>query len=287
MQTYKLYAVSKDGHKINAITTYSAEAAQNARALVIICHGFGEHSGSYGELMERLLHAGYASACFDQRGHGELGEASPEKRFKRFGVVPGYDSFMDDIEALVSAAKILAPHIPLALYGHSMGGNIAANYLLRRGQSDFACAILESPWLGLYNDLNPLTAALARLLGGVSPKLAIVKRLKLSDITGDALMADAIGNDPLYHNRISFRLVSGIRSGCAFALKNAQALTIPAFLAFAKDERIVSNPAIKAFLGACGDNVTQKEYGSCHAIHNDVCRDAFFTDLTAYLDKIV
>ncbi len=287
MQTYKLNATSKDGHVINAITTYGAEATPDVKGLVIICHGFGEHSGSYGELMERLLKAGYASVCFDQRGHGELGEASPDKRFKRFGVVSGYESFMDDIEALVSSAKEMVPGIPLALYGHSMGGNIAANYLLRRGQTDFTCAVLESPWLGLYNDLNPLTAALARCLGSISPKLAIVNRLNRSDITGDAAKADDIDKDPLYHNRISFRLVSAIRAGCAYALKNAQDLTIPTYLAYAKNERIVSNPAIMAFRGACGDSVTLKEYDSCHAIHNDVNRDSFFTDVAAFLNNNV
>ncbi len=287
MQTYKLSAVSKDGHQISALTTYSAENTPDAKGLVIICHGFGEHSGSYGELMERLLTAGYASVCFDQRGHGEMGEVSPEKRFKKFGVIPSYDSLLDDIAALLSAVKKLAPKLPLVLYGHSMGGNIALNYLLRRGQGDFACVILESPWLGLYNDLSPFTAALARLLGSVSPKLAIINKLMLSDITGDAPKAEVIDKDPLYHNRISFRLVSGVRAGCAFVLQSAYALTIPAYLAYAKNERIVSNPAIMAFHCACGDNVSLKEYDSRHAIHNDVNRDAFLADTVAFLDKIV
>ncbi len=287
MQTYKLNAASKDGHAINAITTFSAETAPDVKGLVIICHGFGEHSGSYIELMEQLLEANFASVCFDARGHGELGEPSPEKRFKKLGVVPGYESFMDDIEALVSAAKKLAPNKPLALYGHSMGGNIACNYLLRRGQSDFACAVLESPWMGLYNDLNPLAAAAAKALGSLSPRFAIVNKLNRGDITGDALTADAIGRDPLYHNRISFRLVSGIRGGCAYALKNAGSLSIPTYLAYAKNERIVSNTAITAFHEACGDNVTLKEYDSCHAIHNDVMRDAFFSDVADFLNTNV
>ena len=287
MQTYKLNATSKDGYSVPAITTYSAEAAPKAKGIVIICHGFGEHSGSYRELMERLLAQNYAAVAFDQRGHGFLGEASPRKRFKKFGVVPSYESFMDDIEALVSAVKKMAPSIPLILYGHSMGGNIAANCLLRRGQADFACAVLESPWLGLYSDLKPFAATAAKALGSLSPKFAIVNKLKLSDITGDAAKAEAIGKDPLYHNRISFRLITDIRAGCAYALENARALMIPTYLAFAKDERIVGNPAIMAFRGACGDNVTLKEYDSRHAIHNDVNRDAFYKDAIAFLNNNV
>ncbi len=286
MQTHRMNITSKDGAKIPAITTFSAASAP-PKGVVIICHGFGEHSGSYGELMERLLEASCASIAFDQRGHGALGEASPEKRRKKLGVIPGYESFLDDIDAVIAAAKQMAPNVPLALYGHSMGGNIAANYLLRRGQEAFACAVLESPWLGLYNDLNPLAAAAAKLFGSLSPKLAITTKLKRSDITGDAAKAEAIDADPLYHNRISFRLVTGIRSGCAYALNNAARLSLPAFLAFAKGERIVSNPAIAAFYGACGDNVTTKEYDSRHAIHNDAPREEFYRDAIVFLDKFV
>ncbi len=144
-----------------------------------------------------------------------------------------------------------------------------------------------APWLGLYSDLNPLTALAAKALGSVSPKLALVTRLKRSDITGDAAKAGEIDRDPLYHNRISFRLVSGIREGGAYALDNARALKMPVMLAYAKHDRIVSNKAILAFAASCGDNVTLKEYDSCHAIHNDAVRDAFLADAAAYLDNNV
>lgn len=247
------------------------------KGVVIVSHGFGEHSGSYGELAGRLERAGYGCVVFSQRGHGELPA-------KRRGVIPGYSSFIEDISARVAEVKEQKPNVPVALYGHSMGGNIAANFLLRQGQSGVACAVLESPWLGLYKKPGPVASGLAKCLGTLSPKFAIVNPLVLGDVTSDAEKADWLKNDPLYHNRISLRMFTGIKDGCSYALQNAPRLTAPTYIAFARDERIVSNPAILDFAKAAGQTVTLKEYESCHAIHNDVKREDFFKDMIAFLD---
>jgi alpha-beta hydrolase superfamily lysophospholipase len=246
-------------------------AAGTVRGAAVICHGFGEHSGSYDELAGRLGQAGYASVVYTQRGHGELPE-------KQKGVIPGYRCFLDDLGAVIGLMAEKYPSSPVILYGHSMGGNIVANYLLRQGQTGITCAVLESPWFGLYKEPNILLSLAAKCLGN----LAVINKLNLSDITSDPEKADWIGNDPLYHNRISMRLLSGIMNGCAFALKNAPELSVPAFIAFAEHERIVSNGAIMRFAKAAG--TAPKRYDSCHAIHNDVKREDFFTDMITFLN---
>src|SRR4029453_12971312 len=40
------------------------------QAVVAIVHGYGDHSGCYLELMERLAAAGFEAHAFDLRGHG-------------------------------------------------------------------------------------------------------------------------------------------------------------------------------------------------------------------------
>jgi alpha-beta hydrolase superfamily lysophospholipase len=244
---------------------------------VILVHGFGEHAGSYDELAESLGQAGYTSAIYSQRGHGEMPD-------KQRGVIPSYLCLLDDLDVVTGAVREQTPAVPVALYGHSMGGNIAANYLLRNSQSGFACAVLESPWFSLYKEVSPLTSGLAKVVGAITSRAAIINKLAFSDITGDAEKAKAIENDPLYHNRISLRLFAGIKDGCAYALKNASRLTVPTFLAYAAQEKIVGNPAILQFAERAGDIVTLKEYGCCHAIHNDVERKELYKDMIAFLD---
>jgi len=280
MQKNKLRIKAKDGVDIPAFAYNLGEAP--VKGIVIISAGFGEHSGSYYELIERLTGANYASVIFDQRGHGSLGVQSPEERKKLQGIVPSYQCFLDDIECITTQVK--EKSLPLMLYGHSMGGNIVVNYLLKNDQSDFACAVMESPWLGLHKEVDPFTAGLARVLGAISPKIAIINKLNYSDITGEGVRAEEISKDSLYHNRISMRLFSGINGACKYALDNAARLAIPTYLTFAKDERIVSNQAIQRFLEACGPNVTSKEYGACHATHNDVNKEEFYKDVIAFFD---
>ena len=247
------------------------------RGVVLVSHGFGEHAESYNELKERLGQAGYGCVVFTQRGHGELPA-------KQRGVIPGYDCFLDDISAQIAVITEQNPGIPIVLYGHSMGGNIAANFLLRQGQAAVTCALLESPWFGLYMKPSPVVSGAAKVLGAISPKFAIVNPLIFSDITGDPAKADWLKNDPLYHNRISMRMFAGIKAGCTYALKNASRLTTPVYLAYAQNERIVSNPAILDFAKAAGQSVTLKEYKSCHAIHNDMKREDFYGDMIDFLN---
>ena len=273
---------AKDG--VDIAVAICGLTEENPKAVIIVCHGFGEHAGMYEDFAGRMRQEGYASVILTQRGHGLLSE-NPKERKKLQGIIPGYQSFLDDVEAVTAFVKQKFLKMPLVLYGHSMGGNIAANYLLRRNQSDFACAVFEAPWLGLHDEVSALTAMTARLLGGISPNIAIVKPLALGDITGDAAKADAIKSDPLFHNRISLRMFAGIKNGCAYALNNAFRLSIPAFLANAKNEAIVSNKAIAEFAGKCAGTVTSREYESCHAIHSDVKREDYYRDLAEFLDS--
>ena len=289
-----------DGEAISA--AFYSDGSRPAKGVVIVVYGFGEHAGSYGELAQKFAEAGFAAVVFDQRGHGaryatagglqpeadgqgERGAKRPTAGSKDMrGIIPSYQCFLDDIEAVCEAAKQKAPGVPVSLFGHSMGGNIVINYLLRHEQSDYACAILETPWLGLQKKINPLITFLAKIIGRLSPNVAIINKLSPCDLTGDAKMAEGFKNDPLYHNRISLRMFTGINNGCKYALANASKLTLPIFLASAREERIVSNRAIAQFANDAGSNVTEKDYKSCHAIHNDGDREAFFEDAIGFLN---
>jgi lysophospholipase len=283
----KIQIKAKDGATINVIV-YDTE--QTAKGVVIICYGFGEHAEMYTELAEHLECSGYASILFDQRGHG----APPDDKKNWFGIIRNYQDFLDDIDTVTDEAEKLLPGIPIAIYGHSMGGNIAANALLRNrngvdsggggGKSRYACAVFESPWLGLSNGPSAFLTTFIRLASHIIPNMTITNKLVVSDISGDPSREESYTADPLYHNTISFRLFTGINNGCKFALANASRFPVPLYLAYAVKERSVNNKAILQFAADAGDKVTLREYESCHAIHNDVKREELFSNMIAYLD---
>jgi len=284
MQQKKLNLTAKDGASINTIVFYSTN---KPKGILIVCHGFGEHIKSYLEFSKYLTDGGYLCVIYDQRGHGEMCDISMDDRAKQFGIIPNYECFLDDIDVIKNAVISLYPEIPLILYGHSMGGNIAVNYLLTKGQSSFACAILETPWLRLFKPVAAPVVVLAKFLGKLNPKWAIINRLNLDDLSRDKKRNAEIENDELYHNRISFRMFSGINDAGEYAIKNAANLSIPCLLICAEEDKIVCPKAIKEFKDKTDSNVILKSYdGAYHSVHNDIIKETYFKDIIEFLDSI-
>jgi acylglycerol lipase len=92
-------------------------------AAIVLIHGMGEHFGRYKLVIDFFTSIQYAVLTMDYRGHG----TSQGKR----GHIDSYEQLMDDTGLLVKKAYELFAHKPLIMYGHSLGGNIAANYVLR------------------------------------------------------------------------------------------------------------------------------------------------------------
>ena len=273
---------AKDGAVIRTNAFYPGISP--AKGAVIVCHGFGEHSERYGEFAEKLALSGFISIVFDARGHGDLPPQYAKKPKKFYGIIPGYDSFLDDVHDVACWVKQAMPGVPLSLYGHSMGGNIALNYLLKRGEDGFKSAVVESPWIGLYKEVSPFESTLSKVVGAITPNVSIRSNIEPEDITSHKPKAREIEDDPNYHKRISLRMFSGIRDACAYAVKNASRLKLPTFLAVAHNDRIVCNDAIMRFADGCGPNLIMKKYDSYHSIHNDINGAAFYEDLIEFLD---
>lgn len=99
-----------------------AEGAQ--RAIVLLCHGLAEHSARYLPLARHLSRRGYAVYAFDHRGHGHT--TAPDAPRGRFAWREGEARLLEDLAAVRARARADNPGLPVILFGHSMGGMIAA-----------------------------------------------------------------------------------------------------------------------------------------------------------------
>ena len=93
--------------------------------------------------MARILaEKGIAIVSMDLRGHGissgVRGDTAPRREV------------LADVDALIMRAKTLYPGLPITLYGHSMGGNIGLDYMMR-GSKNYIPAkyIISAPWIKL------------------------------------------------------------------------------------------------------------------------------------------
>lgn len=99
-----------------------------ARGVVVVVHGFGEHSNRYEHVAERLVAEGHVTYALDHRGHGR----SDGTR----AVIDRLADAVSDIDQLVVLAGDAHPGLPVFMLGHSMGGLLArsaVHYGLRAG----------------------------------------------------------------------------------------------------------------------------------------------------------
>jgi len=271
------------------IQTARYEPAEQPACAIQMVHGFGEHIGRYDDLGKAFARRGFAFIVYDQRGHGARGHLTERERKRDNGVARDYDCFLDDIDEVYNAILKWYPGIDVILMGHSMGGNIAVNYLLRRTQEKHKMAIIETPWFRLYNPKAGYLLALARGLGKISPNLAITDKLNIDMVTRDAGKLRELKHDymvrKIFHTRLSFKLYAQITDAGEYAIVEARSLRLPILLLCANDDKIVSPMAIRDFKRNAGMNVELKEYKQgYHALHIDIVRDVVIEDFVKFIE---
>jgi alpha-beta hydrolase superfamily lysophospholipase len=235
------------------------------KSIVALVHGLGEHSGRYGYVGTELNSAGHALAAFDLRGHGksegERGDAS------------SYEALLDDIDVFVREAAARHPDLPVFVYGHSMGGNLALNFILRRAPA-IAGAIVTSPWLRLTRELTPFMSTLALVLGKIAPTLIRPSGVKGAGLSHDAEVVKGYSTDPLNHGRISIRLLNAIRNAGLTAIERAPEFPVPLLLMHGTDDPVTSPAASREFAERARGDVTFRQWeGLLHEIHQEPERD--------------
>ncbi|WP_194765599.1 alpha/beta fold hydrolase [Microbacterium sp. UFMG61] len=148
-----------DAHGI-AIVYDVHPAAGDARGVVQLLHGVGEHAGRYGALIAALTQAGFIVYADDHRGHGRTGirqHGGPAK-LGRLGK-GGLTAAKDAIWQLTGIIKDEHPDLPLVLLGHSWG-SFLAQMLVNEHPEAWDAVILSGSALRMPGSLNaaPLNA---------------------------------------------------------------------------------------------------------------------------------
>src|SRR6516164_11432139 len=94
------------------------DSRSQARGVVQIAHGMGEHIGRYADLIEALVSAGVTVYGNDHRGHGRT--APSTTHLGDFGAC-GFDLLVEDMIRLSRIAREENPGQTFILLGHSMG----------------------------------------------------------------------------------------------------------------------------------------------------------------------
>lgn len=98
---------------------------------VLLVHGFGDNGWVWAEVAA-ALGATHAVTSLDLRGHGDS-DSDPEQRY-------GLQSFAEDVGTAVAAMG----GQPVALVGHSLGGNVAVHFAVEHPKLVSSLVLVES-----------------------------------------------------------------------------------------------------------------------------------------------
>ena len=148
-----------DAHGI-AIVYDVHPAAGEARGVVQLLHGVGEHAGRYGAVIAALTEAGFIVYADDHRGHGRTGirQHGGPANLGRLGV-GGLRAAKDAVWQLTEIIRGENPDLPLVLLGHSWG-SFLSQMLVNDHPEAYDAVILSGSALRMPGSLNaaPLNA---------------------------------------------------------------------------------------------------------------------------------
>lgn len=273
MKEIKLEWKSSDGLKINGICWKPEE---KVNALICLIHGHGDHIMRFRHMAAWLSQKGIAIVGMDLRGHGN----SEGKR----GHIPSYSQLLDDVSQLLIEGEKQFNGIPIFLYGHSMGGNIVANYVLQRTPL-IKGAILSGPWLRLELKTSGIRILLGRIMNYIWPGFSQHSKLPTKFLSRDKDIVIQYENDPLVHDKISARLAISIMDQGEWAIKNSSKCLVPLLIMHGANDPICSPSASKEFASGVKSVSVQTNFfaGLFHEIHNEPEKEEVFNTVLGWV----
>ena len=244
--------------------------------ILVITHGYGEHQGYYVEFANYFSNHGYAVCTYDLRSHG----LSDGKK----GHVSSFELFLDDLDRIIDFARKQVGELQINLFGHSMGGSIVLNYLLRRTLVGIDKSIISSPWLKLAFEPPKLKLFLANIGKNLFPSLVMKGELNPDDLSRNSEFVARFIDDPLTYDKISPGYFSTIREYGQYALSKANKLKYPILMSHGSDDNVTSSSASRAFCGNCGNMCEYKLWeGYKHVVFSENDMDKIFEFYMNYL----
>jgi alpha-beta hydrolase superfamily lysophospholipase len=257
--------------------TQGWEPDGKVRAVICLLHGLGDHSGRFAHLARFLAPSGYAVVSFDLRGHGN----SEGIR----GHFPSIELVMQDVAELIAAARERYPQVPEFLYGHSLGGVLAINYVLRR-KPKMAGVVITSPGLRTALESQKVKIALARLLVLLAPAMTLPSGLDTRALSRDTKVVVDYVQDPLVHDRASLAFANTMLEAIKWTYAHADEFHLPLLIMHGTADQLAFCQGSQEFARHVQGDCTLKLWdGLYHEIHNEPEKGDVFAYLLQWLDN--
>jgi alpha-beta hydrolase superfamily lysophospholipase len=250
----------------------------DARAVLAIVHGHGEHSGRYEKIADFLVARGIAVCGFDHRGHGR-------SRGQR-GHIDSWAQYRADTAAFLRLMGRLEPRCPVFLMGHSMGALVVLDYLIH-DPAGIRGAIISGAPIEPAGVAKPALVLMSRLLSRVCPRFPMSLSLDVSALSRDAAVVRAYVEDPLVHGRFTARWGTESLAAVARVKARAAEVNVPLLFVHGEADRLNLLIGIRDFFAKVTsiDKTLHIYPEMFHEPHNDFGYDRYLSDLERWLEE--
>ncbi|XP_020374081.2 monoglyceride lipase isoform X1 [Rhincodon typus] len=255
-------------HFVNADGNYIFcrywEPPEPPRALVMIIHGAGEHSGRYAEVVSMLTKQSLFVFSHDHIGHGQ----SEGKRM----VASDFRIYVRDCLQHLDLMKDRHPGMQIFLFAHSMGG-LMAIYIVHERPEDIAGVIFVAPLVILNPEAaTPLKVFCARILDYFLPNVALGYMDPHSLSRDEKEVKDYI-DDPLnYHGPVRVRFATMLLNAVSGVEKILPTITTQILLLHGNADKLcdISGSYLFYEIAASSDKTLKVFEGSFHQLHKEL-----------------
>ena len=159
-----------------SLRLYSIMAEGEARGVIHINHGLGEHAERYQRFAEALSNNGYHVYAQDHRGHGATTAA--DAPIGVFSDRDGWAKVITDVHAVNQHIHTQHPDLSVVIFGHSMGSIVTFNYTLKHGSTVDAMACWNAGFpTGALPTVGSIILKIERMFKGSDVPSTITRKL--------------------------------------------------------------------------------------------------------------
>ena len=242
--------------------SYQLSLPPNAKAALLLVHGYGEHGGRYRQIVQRWAKRGIATGILDLRGHGW--SAGTRGHCDRFA------EFHDDVDDLHAVLREHVRDLPLFGFGHSFGGPSSPR-MPSRGRTCSRASCSRPRTSASRCRCRGRRRPSVELASKLYPKLAVPTGLSGADLTHDETLARLYDHDPLVNKAATARWFTETVAAQKDLLRSRGPAEVPVLCIAAGADRVVSTATARTVFNrfASTDKTFDERVGLYHEILNE------------------
>lgn len=272
MQAIEFHWKNENGNQVYAVEW----PVKEARAVIGIIHGIGEHCRRYDEMAAWFNNQGIAMVGYDRQGYG--------RSEGRKGYAKNYKEYVDEVAHLLIECERRYPDLPVFLYGHSMGGHLLLRYLIRR-HPNISAAVVSAPHIRLSFTPNPFIVGLGKMMRKIHPTFTQSNQLDTALLSRNPAIKPAYDADPYVHPKLTSQTGIDILESAAELNRYSDGIKVPVLLMHADADGVTSHDGSRDFAQRNPEGLTFKSWPNMfHELHNEPERQEVFNYVLTWLE---